>query len=82
MNHLYRVDSIIFCIFKVTLMSELGSCMKMALKLILGDVINGRRMAGREGGCSGPLEVTGIGGHGWGTLTALTQCSVCVIPWR
>ena len=55
-------------------MSELGSCMKVALKLILGDVINGRRMAGREGGCSGPLEVTGIGGHGWGTLTALMQC--------
>ena len=51
-------------------MSELGSCMKVALKLILGDVINGRRLAGREGGCSGPLEVTGIGGHGWGTLTA------------
>ena len=42
-------------------MSELGSCLKMALNLILGDVINGRRMAGREGGCSGPLEVTGLG---------------------
>ena len=41
-------------------MSELGTCLKMALNLILGDVINGRRMAGREGGCSGPLEVTGL----------------------
>ena len=51
-------------------MSELCSCMKVSLKLIQGDVINGRRLVGREGGCSGPLEVTGIGGHGWGTLTA------------
>ena len=63
-------------------MSELGSCMKVALKLILGDVINGRRLAGREGGCSGPLEVTRIGGHGWGHSLQLTQCSVCVISSR
>ena len=51
-------------------MSELCNCMKVSLKLIQGDVINRRRLAGREGGCSGPLEVTRIGGHRWGTLTA------------
>ena len=63
-------------------MSELGSCLKMALNLILGDIINGRRMAGREGGCSGPLEVTRIGGHGWGHSLQIKQCSVCVTSSR
>ena len=84
MNHLL-LSSIIdnLFMFKVTvLMSELYSRMKLSLKSTQDEVINGRRLAGREGGCSGPLEVTRIGGHGWGHSLQLTQCSVCVISSR
>ena len=57
--------------FKVTLlMSELYSCMKVSLNSTQDEVINGRRVVGREGGCAGLLEVTRITGGHWGTLAA------------
>ena len=69
--------------FKVTfLMSELYSCMKVFLNSTQDEVINGRRVVGREGGCAGPLKVTRIGGHGWGKSLQITQCSVCVTSSR
>ena len=84
MNHLLLsivIDNLFM--FKVTLlMSELYSCMKVSLNSTQDEVINGRRVVGREGGCAVPLEVTRIGGHGWGHSLQLTQCSVCVISSR
>ena len=80
MNHLLLsiiIDNLFM--FKVTLlMSELYSCMKVSLNSTQDEVINGRRVVGREGGCAGPLEVTRIEGYGWGHSLQIKQCfSLC-----
>ena len=59
-------------------MFELYSFIQVSLNVKQGEVINGRRVVGREGGCAGPLEVTRIGGHGWGHSLQFKQCfSLC-----
>ena len=84
MNHLLLsiiIDNIFM--FKVTLlMSELYSCMKVSLNSTQDEVINGRGVVGREGGCAGHSRSLELGVIGGDTHCKFSSASVCVTSLR
>ena len=84
MNHLLVIDyNRYYSMFKVTLlMFELYSFMQVSLNAKQGEVINGRRVVGREGGCAGHSRSLELGVMEGDTHCKLSSASVCVTSLR
>ena len=84
MNHLFVIDyNRYYFMFKVTLlMFELYSCMEVSLNATQDEVINGRRVVGREGGCAGHSRSLELGVMEGDTHCKLSSASVCVTSLR
>ena len=69
--------------FKVTLlMFELYSFMQVSLNANQDEVINGRRVVWREGGCASHLRSLELGDMEGDTYCKLSSASVCVTSLR
>ena len=84
MNHLFVIDyNRYYFMFKVTLlMFELYSCMEVSLNATQDEVINGRRVVGREGGCAGHSRLLELGVMEGDTHCKFSSASVCVTSLR
>ena len=84
MNHLLVIDyNRYYSMFKVTLlMFELYSFMQVSLNANQDEVINGRRVVGREGGCAGHSRSLELGVIGGDTHCKFSSASVCVTSLR